>query len=283
MPSFITSEMEKVNLKFIELVKKHECIWNRDDKDYNQRAPIEEAWNKIAKETGDTPKMCHSHWQRIRRAYSRSFRINPYGSYQKHKYYLAKALEFVRPHIKYGCELEADNGNKDKISNDTDDSHASVTENEIKDEPYDSDDDTASTSQNVEQILYEIIKMEDENESKDTNESDPAKSPSNKRTNVEMGNENESGHTTESEPAKSPNIKRIKVKDSNEEKNTKETNEIDKDVHPNSRLIEANRKFFESLIPFVDEMNAQQNRRFRRELMCLVDDVLDDRDLNEEK
>ncbi|XP_055903730.1 uncharacterized protein LOC129939656 [Eupeodes corollae] len=265
MPSFITSEMEKANKKFIELVKKYPCIWNRDSENYNHKPQMDEAWHEISKEMGDTPKTCLIHWQKIRRAYARSFRINANGTFQKSEYYMSSSLEFVRPHLKLGCQINnADSGgeggssNNKKYTSDADDSRTSTTDIEIKEEPLDSDEDVKPLD-NAEKVLFEIIKMEDEDDDEEDQKFEVIS--------IELSN------------SPSPN-KRKRETDSNEENETIDPKEKVKNDLPNLSLIEANRKFFESLIPFIDDMNTQQNRRFRREIMCLVDDVLDDRDID---
>lgn len=254
-------EMEQFNLKFIKLIKNKQCLWKQDSNEYCKKAAVKKAWSEIAKEMGESTIKCHSRWRGLRRAYKRSLSVKASGKYQQREYYLSKHLEFVRPFVLSDDSIRfnaSSSTNNNKEDNEVDNSsHCSEPEDEIKEEPIESDSEIKFHEESIEKLLLDINKKENSDNDDDDMQCDNRNSFYNKR-------------------------KRQSCTEPDEE--FKRKRELDdNDVHsssgPSPNLIEANRKFFDSLLPFIDDMTPQQNRRFRRNIMCLIDDILDNRDI----
>ncbi|KAL1130496.1 hypothetical protein AAG570_011744 [Ranatra chinensis] len=91
-------------IPFINLVKRHQCIWNYSIAEYSKPDVTGAAWRQIASQIKDTEKNCRERWKNIRTAYVRSLKPPKFGSSRSSKksYYLTEHLAFLQPYLKVG-------------------------------------------------------------------------------------------------------------------------------------------------------------------------------------
>ncbi|XP_039969476.1 transcription factor Adf-1-like isoform X1 [Bactrocera tryoni] len=108
------------------LVKQHPQLYDEGHKGYSQKKATDEAWHTIAESLGKSVPECKERWRNIRAAYARS--IDDYktkrGKNRGRQYYLAKEMEFLKPHkLK---EVTQNNKQNNRINN----SEAGANEND---------------------------------------------------------------------------------------------------------------------------------------------------------
>ncbi|XP_039969477.1 uncharacterized protein LOC120781339 isoform X2 [Bactrocera tryoni] len=114
------------NKKLANLVKQHLQLYNRDHVLYGKTNAIDHAWEEISLSWQKSVPECKERWRNIRAAYARS--IDDYktkrGKNRGRQYYLAKEMEFLKPHkLK---EVTQNNKQNNRINN----SEAGANEND---------------------------------------------------------------------------------------------------------------------------------------------------------
>ncbi|KAI8124933.1 Transcription factor Adf-1 [Lucilia cuprina] len=90
-----------LNLKLIQAVEKHDCIYNVKSAQYKKFAFKEHLWNTIGKEIGISSKEAKSNWKSVRDSYKRyKNKTNATNGYLK-KYKYAEALKFLDQVVSY--------------------------------------------------------------------------------------------------------------------------------------------------------------------------------------
>ncbi|XP_055849689.1 uncharacterized protein LOC129914452 isoform X1 [Episyrphus balteatus] len=84
----------RTNVKFLELIKKYECLWKHDSPNYRKKSVKHKAWKEIAKVCKNSVLRCRKRWRYIRQTYSHYTRSN------LPEYYLSPYVDFVKPYIK---------------------------------------------------------------------------------------------------------------------------------------------------------------------------------------
>ncbi|XP_036345183.1 uncharacterized protein LOC118754416 isoform X1 [Rhagoletis pomonella] len=90
-----------LNVRFVQLVENHPCLWNSTLPAYSKKDETQKAWQEVANETKDTVRNCRERWRTIRSSFLRSLKLSRTSTGRgKRKYYLSKYLQFLIPYTK---------------------------------------------------------------------------------------------------------------------------------------------------------------------------------------
>ncbi|KAL0869457.1 hypothetical protein ABMA27_007690 [Loxostege sticticalis] len=95
------------NLLFVAEIEKYEYLYNFNMPEYNRKDITDGAWGEIAKKMGLTVSECKEKWRNIRSAFLRS--LKQCGGRSKRPYYLSKELNFVLPYTKPHSTIQSNN------------------------------------------------------------------------------------------------------------------------------------------------------------------------------
>ncbi|XP_020798896.1 uncharacterized protein LOC110176801 isoform X2 [Drosophila serrata] len=91
---------EDFNIRFVNLVRNHKCIYDKKVPEYRNRDNQEKAWVLISKETRESVIHCKERWRNLRACLSRYIKQQS-GSEPQHKpYYLTEHMAFLLPFLK---------------------------------------------------------------------------------------------------------------------------------------------------------------------------------------
>ncbi|XP_063629194.1 uncharacterized protein LOC134800639 [Cydia splendana] len=93
---------QTLNIKFVQEVEKYPCLYNYTLGDYSRKDATEKAWSEVGKIFNLTHSQCKEKWKNLRAVFVRHTKPAPSGSSSKYKkpYYLADAMQFTIPYIK---------------------------------------------------------------------------------------------------------------------------------------------------------------------------------------
>ncbi|KAL5237737.1 hypothetical protein ACI65C_005147 [Semiaphis heraclei] len=140
------------NIKFVEIVENHKCIYDYNIKEYASRVEQDRAWENIGKEIGATASECKERWKNLRACYTRHLKHKlPSGSGAKPKrpYYLAEYLNFLEPFTKSrkqtgNIPVNLNTVNENLNENDLENSDDQADDNESADQSFDNFSDPNS-------------------------------------------------------------------------------------------------------------------------------------------
>lgn len=90
-----------LNVRFVQLVENHPCLWNSTLPAYSKKDETQKAWQEVANETKDNVRNCRERWRTIRSSFLRSLKLSRTSTGRgKRKYYLSKYLQFLIPYTK---------------------------------------------------------------------------------------------------------------------------------------------------------------------------------------
>ncbi|EDW52270.1 uncharacterized protein LOC6611825 [Drosophila sechellia] len=91
---------EDFNIRFVNLVRTHKCLYDKKVPEYRNRDNQEKAWVLISKETRESVIHCKERWRNLRACLSRYIKQQS-GSEPQHKpYYLTEHMAFLLPFLK---------------------------------------------------------------------------------------------------------------------------------------------------------------------------------------
>ncbi|XP_060655561.1 hybrid signal transduction protein dokA isoform X1 [Drosophila nasuta] len=91
---------EDFNIRFVNLVRTHRCLYDKKVPEYRNRDNQEKAWALISKETRESVIHCKERWRNLRACLSRYIKQQS-GSEPQHKpYYLTEHMAFLLPFLK---------------------------------------------------------------------------------------------------------------------------------------------------------------------------------------
>ncbi|EDV33024.1 uncharacterized protein Dana_GF22772, isoform E [Drosophila ananassae] len=91
---------EDFNIRFVNLVRHHKCLYDKKLPEYRNRDNQEKAWILISKETRESVIHCKERWRNLRACLSRYIKQQA-GSEPQHKpYYLTEHMAFLLPFLK---------------------------------------------------------------------------------------------------------------------------------------------------------------------------------------
>uniref|UniRef100_A0A1A9W000 MADF domain-containing protein n=1 Tax=Glossina brevipalpis TaxID=37001 RepID=A0A1A9W000_9MUSC len=91
---------EDFNIRFVNLVRTHKCLYDKKVPEYRNRDNQEKAWLRISMETKESVIHCKERWRNLRACLSRYIK-QQCGSDPQHKpYYLTEHMAFLLPFLK---------------------------------------------------------------------------------------------------------------------------------------------------------------------------------------
>ncbi|KAL9923161.1 uncharacterized protein LOC119633175 isoform X1 [Glossina fuscipes] len=91
---------EDFNIRFVNLVRTHKCLYDKKVPEYRNRDNQEKAWLQISLETKESVIHCKERWRNLRACLSRYIK-QQCGSDPQHKpYYLTEHMAFLLPFLK---------------------------------------------------------------------------------------------------------------------------------------------------------------------------------------
>ncbi|XP_028136200.2 uncharacterized protein LOC114330948 [Diabrotica virgifera virgifera] len=92
---------QALNIKLVQEVEKHPCLYNYTLNEYSRKDITENAWNDIGRELNLTGNECKDKWKNLRAVFVRHMKSAPSGSSKSKKpYYLTDAMQFALPYVK---------------------------------------------------------------------------------------------------------------------------------------------------------------------------------------
>nr|XP_018897038.1 PREDICTED: uncharacterized protein LOC109030499 [Bemisia tabaci] len=99
------------NIKFVEIVKRHPCLYDFTSPDYSKREANDHAWAVVSSEMKMSVPQCKEKWRNLRTALARSLKLKKLTSNEptnssaakpkKNKeYYLKEAMGFILPFLR---------------------------------------------------------------------------------------------------------------------------------------------------------------------------------------
>ncbi|XP_017025846.1 uncharacterized protein brwl isoform X2 [Drosophila kikkawai] len=91
---------EDFNIRFVNLVRNHKCIYDKKVPEYRNRDNQEKAWVLISKETRESVIHCKERWRNLRACLSRYIKQQSGAEPQHKPYYLTEHMAFLLPFLK---------------------------------------------------------------------------------------------------------------------------------------------------------------------------------------
>lgn len=111
------------NVRFIQLVESHPCIYNFNLPDYTRKQATDIAWQEVADEMNDSVHNCKERWRNLRTVFVRKMRPSvPDASGKKpisRPYYLTDAMQFLLPFVRVHQGNSNNDSSNKQSSNDS--------------------------------------------------------------------------------------------------------------------------------------------------------------------
>ncbi|KAH8283162.1 hypothetical protein KR054_012559 [Drosophila jambulina] len=91
---------EDFNIRFVNLVRNHKCIYDKKVPEYRNRDNQEKAWMLISHETRESVIHCKERWRNLRACLSRYIKQQSGAEPQHKPYYLTEHMAFLLPFLK---------------------------------------------------------------------------------------------------------------------------------------------------------------------------------------
>lgn len=91
---------EDFNIRFVTMVKKHRCLYDKKVPEYRNRDYQEKAWALISQETRENVIHCKERWRNLRACLSRYIKQQSGNDPQHKPYYLTEHMAFLLPFLK---------------------------------------------------------------------------------------------------------------------------------------------------------------------------------------
>lgn len=91
---------EDFNIRFVTMVKKHRCLYDKKVPEYRNRDYQEKAWSLISQETRENVIHCKERWRNLRACLSRYIKQQSGNDPQHKPYYLTEHMAFLLPFLK---------------------------------------------------------------------------------------------------------------------------------------------------------------------------------------
>ncbi|XP_034831490.1 uncharacterized protein [Maniola hyperantus] len=224
-------------LRLVQEIEKHECLYNSSLPEYNRKDLTDEAWGHVSYATNLTMTECKEKWRNIRSSLLRS--LKPSKKVKK-PYYLSSYLTFVLPFMKPLNNLE------------------------FREDIFPLNASTGGSSKDSE-IFICTVKSEDD-----------AQNIFNDSTNDAQNNEDQSDPLHQLESSVTRKRKKRKNNSTAARKmKTDEPAPVQQifEEEPPRTHIESMHYFLMSLIPEFETMSEEQTRLFKIKVMMLLDDI----------
>ncbi|XP_045766420.1 uncharacterized protein LOC123868098 [Maniola jurtina] len=223
-------------LRLVQEIEKHECLYNSNLPEYNRKDLTDEAWGRVSYATNLTMTECKEKWRNIRSSLLRSLKPS---EKTKKPYYLSSYLTFVLPFMKPLNTLE--------LREDIFPLCASIGSGSKDSEVYIC---AVKSEEDAQNIFNDSI-----NDAQDTeDQSDPLRQLNSSATRKRKRNNNSTStrKTKTEEPAPAQQIL---------------------EQEPPRTNLESMHYFLMSLIPEFETMSEEQTRLFKIKVMMLLDDI----------
>ncbi|XP_023954858.1 uncharacterized protein LOC112058331 [Bicyclus anynana] len=255
---FANTSDTKTIVRFVKEIERHPCLYDRKSPKYMDRDLKRRTWIYVAKKANSTVAECKDKWTKIRTAYVRTLRpsyVNGVCTYSR-PYYLASHLKFIPPvKTKVTC-LASTSRNKQEDTNKVETNVEELVESE---DNLDSENEKTSQHQIFLDEENNSVDSDDDHDDDDDAEDDGIKGYDNilietKDIDTKEGN-------------------KTKVKE-NIKKHENKCEESDIQV-PYGKDFENNprKMFLFSLLPDIQDLNDEQMKSFRREVIKLIEHV----------
>lgn len=226
----------------VKSIEQYPCLYNFNLPEYSNKVAVEKAWKIVAKETGMSVVICKDKWRNIRTVFSRDVKRRRFGKVKKKPYYLQESLEYLVPFVKASHTTAKDSQFQEEKK--------ALTEMNIKEDSEASNDESIS-------VL-------------------PTSSET--RSNQLRVSTSSSLSTSSALPSQSDSLfgKRNMNSENYKSNSSKNESYMDFDYNLNGLVpTENSRKMFLlSLLYDVESMTDLQYRKFRIEVLSLVDNIL---------
>lgn len=91
---------EDFNIKFVNIVKRHKCLYDKKVPEYRNKDEQEKSWMEIAQETRESVSHCKERWRNLRACLSRYIKQQSSSDPQHKPYYLSEHMHFLLPFLK---------------------------------------------------------------------------------------------------------------------------------------------------------------------------------------
>ncbi|XP_061395419.1 J domain-containing protein DDB_G0295729 [Musca vetustissima] len=91
---------EDFNIRFVNLVRNHKCLYDKKVPEYRNRDNQEKAWYQISLETKESVIHCKERWRNLRACLSRYIKQQSGNDPQHKPYYLTEHMAFLLPFLK---------------------------------------------------------------------------------------------------------------------------------------------------------------------------------------
>ncbi|XP_055850901.1 probable serine/threonine-protein kinase DDB_G0288147 [Episyrphus balteatus] len=278
---------EDFNIRFVTMVKKHRCLYDKKVPEYRNRDYQEKAWSVISQETRENVIHCKERWRNLRACLSRYIKQQSGNDPQHKPYYLTEHMAFLLPFLK-SIRQSVDssqsifniqntlNEYKYNQSSDLELKH-SLSDNEETSDAFDnsgaqlnrppetstplSDTNSAHTSTMNNFIPDVQIEMRETPDANSEIIFSPTTAP---HINGHHHHHNQQHHGQHS----FPQPKRIKLEQQSG------SNERSPDQYYNNHVENSDMEFFRSILPDIADLTPLQKRKLKIGLLELIDEVL---------
>ncbi|XP_037950149.1 uncharacterized protein LOC119686388 [Teleopsis dalmanni] len=91
---------EDFNIRFVNLVRTHKCLYDKKVPEYRNRDNQEKSWSLISQETRESVVHCKERWRNLRACLSRYIKQQNSTDPQHKPYYLTEHMAFLLPFLK---------------------------------------------------------------------------------------------------------------------------------------------------------------------------------------
>ncbi|XP_055370717.1 uncharacterized protein LOC129605158 [Condylostylus longicornis] len=268
-------------IDFIKTIEKHECLWNNRIPELNKRSQIKATWKIISHEFQEPIPVLRERWRNIRNTFIRSMKKsakdNPPGSKSK-GYYLAKYLQFLLPHIRHHFDFDynilypEDQTEIAAISSDDEDYENESANNETSNNKIsftieDPGELSPTTNYQEPEITTDEINQQ---QSQQIHYKTKLQSQIKFQKKIQLQHHTQNLDPLQDDYVAATKRKRVDCENSHSIPFVK-NRELEQE--------EANFCFLKSLLPDFNSMNKIQNRRFRKKVISLMEDILNDSDI----
>ncbi|XP_039760971.1 protein PFC0760c-like [Pararge aegeria] len=270
---FSNTSDTKTIIRFVKEIERHPCLYDRKSPKYMDRELKRKTWIYIAKKANSTVADCKDKWTKIRTAYIRTLRPSYNAGVRtfSRPYYLANYLKFI-PSVKRNntCKNRHCPSTSEDKHHQKEDTNYIETNKAEEEESEESEDNNSSPDEDSQ---HQVLMDNDNNNSTEDNDDDDDDDDSGGDNDDDDGITGYNNIVIDKKETAKNEINKSTVKDAinRNESSGKTTTRM-----PCSENIESNprKMFLFSLLPDIEDLNEQQMRRFRREVIKLIDNVM---------
>ncbi|XP_065200351.1 uncharacterized protein LOC135831636 [Planococcus citri] len=270
---------QEFNIWFVKEMEKYPCLYNHHDPNYNIRSKQDEAWQAVADSASSPVGECKERWKNLRASFTRHLKHRilemKNGNKGKKPYYLAGHMNFLLPftrarsfpedNLKYYCDIIKMHDNPDNVVYLDSEEDTNYSE----DLKHNAEVDMLNEENDYPINDHHLILNENENE----NDAPMEVSRNHRIYDMLQNLQNSSNTNTTNEDVddikfhkESFKLKRIAENEHDQSPDTKRQRNIENDADLN---------FLKSLLPDIKTMTGSQKRKFKINVLKLIDETLE--------